>query len=119
MSWVVTAGYVTVETAVSGGRAQVDIPRGAPLPDDVPAEQRARLLELGQVAEVTVEHVEPAEPAPPVAEPGPADGTIAEVMERVGGDREKALAAWHAEDAKGEKARSTLMRDLAAIVEAE
>jgi hypothetical protein len=118
MGHVVIAGYVTVETAVPGGRAQIDIPRGTPLPTDVPPEQRNRLLALGDIAEVTVEKVS-AEPAPPVAVPGPADGTIAEVMERVGGDPEKALAAWQAEEAKGEKARSTLMRDLAAIVEAQ
>jgi hypothetical protein len=45
----VLAGYVTVETAVDGGRAQVDIPRGALLPDDVPQEQVIALLGLGRI----------------------------------------------------------------------
>lgn len=45
----VTAGYVTVETAVEGGRAQVDIPRGALLPEDVPQEQVTALLGLGHI----------------------------------------------------------------------
>jgi hypothetical protein len=114
MGHVVIAGYVTVETAVRGGRAQIDIPRGTPLPSDVPPEQLDRLLALGDVAEVTVEKTGPAV-RPPAA--SAADGTIAEVLDRVGGDPERALAAWNAEEAKGEKARSTLMRDLAAIVE--
>lgn len=54
-----TAGYVTVETAVPGGRARVDVHRGALLPDDVPAEDVDRCLALGQV-----EQVEASEPAP-------------------------------------------------------
>lgn len=45
----VTAGYVTVETAVEGGRAQVDIPRGALLPEDVPQERVTALLGLGHI----------------------------------------------------------------------
>lgn len=116
-SYVVTAGYVSVVTAVRGGRAAVDILRGQVLPEDVPAEQVGTLLRLGHVAEVTAEPAEPATPAAPTV--GPADGTIAEVLGRVAGDPEKALAAWQAEEAKGEKARSTLLRDLTAIVEAE
>ncbi|MEO3922704.1 hypothetical protein ABGB07_02295 [Micromonosporaceae bacterium B7E4] len=76
--YVVTAGYVTVETAVPGGRAAVDIPRGAELPDDVPDEQRAALLTQG--------HIEPARaepepiPAPPTGPPprgGPGSGADA------------------------------------------
>ena len=67
MSFVVTAGYVTVETAVPGGRAQVDIARGAVLPDDVPAERVEALARLGHISE---EQPEPAPPDPEVpAEP--------------------------------------------------
>lgn len=49
MGYRVSAGYVTVETAVPGGRAQIDIPRGASLPDDVPAEQVETLLAQGRI----------------------------------------------------------------------
>jgi hypothetical protein len=52
----VTAPYVTVETAVEGGRANVDVPRGALLPGDVPQEQVDRLLERS--------HIEPVPQAP-------------------------------------------------------
>lgn len=50
MGYIVTAGYVTVQTAVPGGRAWIDIPRGSALPDDVPDEERDRLLALGHIA---------------------------------------------------------------------
>lgn len=66
--FVVTAGYVTVETAVPGGRANVDIPRGALLPDDVPDEQRETLLRRGEVVERATEPPpaaqDPAAPPP-------------------------------------------------------
>ena len=52
MGYVVTAGYVTVETAVPGGRARIDIPAGQPLPGDVAAEDAERLLALGHIAAV-------------------------------------------------------------------
>lgn len=68
--YVVTAGYVTVETAVpGGGRAMVDIPRGAPLPDDVPAEQRDTLLARGAIAAVEGEPEEVGELPPPGSPP--------------------------------------------------
>lgn len=60
MGYVVTAGYVTVETAVPGGRARIDIPAGRPLPDDVPAEDVDRLLGLGHIAELPGDDPEPA-----------------------------------------------------------
>ena len=77
-SYRVTAGSVTVETAVPGGRAQVDIPRGADLPGDVPAEQFEQLLRTG-----AIEAMEPeteAVNAPPVGPPprgGPGSGADA------------------------------------------
>lgn len=116
MGHIVTAGYVTVETAVPGGRAQVDIPRGHTLPDDVPAEQVSRLVELGDIAAFAVERVdeEPEVEGGPV-EPGPADGTIADVLDRVGSDPAKARVAFEAEQAKGDKARTTLLGALADI----
>lgn len=66
---VVTAGYVSVETAVPGGRATVDIPAGQVLPADVPAEQVASLLAAGRITPTMPtaprEAVAPASPAAP------------------------------------------------------
>ncbi len=64
MEYIVTAGYVTVETAVPGGRARVDISRGARLPDDVPQEDVDRCLTLGQVEAVSQAEPDEQEPAP-------------------------------------------------------
>jgi hypothetical protein len=58
LEYRVAAGYVTVETAVEGGRASVDIQRGALLPGDVPREQFDRLLDRGDIEPV------PDEPQP-------------------------------------------------------
>lgn len=66
MRYTVVAGYVTVETAVPGGRAQIDIPRGASLPDDVPEEQVAILLRLGDIEATGQEAAEPG----PLERPG-------------------------------------------------
>lgn len=74
---VVAAGYVTVETAVPGGRAQIDIPRGAALPDDVPAEQVAQLAALGHIGpagEVSAERVDDGDQPPPPGSPPPRGG---------------------------------------------
>lgn len=56
MGYIVTAGYVTVQTAVGEGRAWVDVPRGAELPGDVPQEEIDRLAAAG--------HIEQSEPKP-------------------------------------------------------
>lgn len=64
MALIVTAGYVTVETAVPGGRANVDIPRGEVLPDDVPDEQRDTLLRRGDIAAQGEAEQDPASPPP-------------------------------------------------------
>jgi hypothetical protein len=47
---------------------------------------------------------------------GPAAGTIDEVLGRVGDDRDAAAAALAAEQAKGDKARTTLVDKLQALV---
>lgn len=44
------------------------------------------------------------------------DGTIDEVTDRVGGDKALAKAALEAEEAKGAKARTTLLSELRAIL---
>lgn len=61
--YVVVAGYVTVETAVGTGRAHVDVPAGADLPGDVPAEQVQALLARGAIVAVPDADV-PAESTP-------------------------------------------------------
>lgn len=75
MSYRVTAGYVTVETAVPGGRAAVDIPRGDVLPADVPDERVRTLIDLGQVAsaEQSPPHDPPTETGPELSA-GPPSG---------------------------------------------
>ena len=67
MSYRVKSGFVTVETQVNdrGARAGVDVPRGADLPSDVPAEQVTELLRLGRIE--VVEPVRVSEPAKKVA----------------------------------------------------
>lgn len=59
MAYIVSAGYVTVETAVPGGRARIDIPQGAVLPEDVPQEDVDRLL-----ARSDIQPLVPVEPKP-------------------------------------------------------
>lgn len=112
-AYVVTAGYVTVETAVPGGRAAVDIPRGTDLPADVPAETVAALLGRGDIAKVErAALVWDDEPSP---EEVPA-GTVAEVLAWVDGDPDRAANALDVERAKGDKARGTLVAGLTALI---
>lgn len=108
MDYVVKAGYVTVETNVGPGRARVDIPRGAPLPGDVPQEDVDRLLRADAIEANEQEPDELGDSVP--------DGTIAEVLAWVDSDRDRAAQALAAEQAKGDKARSTLVADLEKVV---
>lgn len=110
----VVAGYVTVETAVPGGRARIDVPRGAMLPEDVPAEDRDRALAAGDVEPVDDEPAEELLPPGPDPDAVP-DGTIAVVLDWVANDPARAQRALEAEEARGDKARSTLVADLVAI----
>lgn len=107
-AYVVTAGYVTVETSVSGGRARIDIPRGAPLPDDVPAEDVERLVGLGHVAVVG---------SVPESDPDAIpDGTVADVLAWVGEDLERAERALDAEQDRGERARKGVVDPLTELL---
>lgn len=106
-AYVVTAGYVTVETAVPGGRASIDIPRGAILPDDVPAETVARALTLGDVA--PVDEPEPEQDVMP-------DGPIPAVLAWVGDDLDRAQAALDVEEAKGDAARKGIVEPLTTLI---
>lgn len=78
MRYRVTAGFVTVEMGIPGGRARQDVRRGALLPVDVsPAEGRS-LLALGYVEPVTVVDtttLESPEPTFAVVEPDPKPRT--------------------------------------------
>lgn len=65
-SYIVTAGRVTVLTAVGAGRAYVDVRRGEPLPADVPAVDVDELLRRGAIERLP--------DAPPVDVPGPVGG---------------------------------------------
>lgn len=74
----VAAGYVTVETEINegGARAQVDIPRGADLPSDVPQEQVDTLVARGAIRDKAAEPAGDSEPEPesrsePEPEPKP------------------------------------------------
>ncbi len=103
MAYIVTAGYATVETAVPGGRARVDIPRGERLPGDVPREDVERCLAAGAVR---------AEREADDEVPG---GTIADILDWVGDDPDRAANALTVEEET--TARSTLMAKLRAIAE--
>jgi hypothetical protein len=130
----VTAGYVTVETAVAGGRrALVDVPRGAILPADVPAAHIETELRLGTI-ELLAED-SPAEAAtsptgtqgatndggepnsPPARTEVPAGMSVASTLEWVGDDTARAQAAWDVEAAK-DSPRSTLVARLEEILTA-
>lgn len=102
MALIVRAGYVTVETAVPGGRAHIDIPAGQVLPDDVPAEQREQLLARGDVFPALEAEPEDQGEGDPDALP---DGTVADVLAWVGDDKARAEQALEAEQAEGGKNR--------------
>lgn len=124
----VTAGYVTATTAVpGGGRASIDIPRGAQLPGDVPAEEVERLLRLGYIEPAMPPvRVEPGQPSADVATPVPTGevvaveqvptGSVADVLAWVGDDLARAAAALNAEQARGDRTRSTLLTGLDALL---
>lgn len=78
---------------------------------------------------VRASHAEPGEVPPDVAErllsspvwerPSAKEPTIDEVLADVGTDRDKAAAALAKEQAKGDKARSTLVSKLEAVIAEE
>jgi hypothetical protein len=76
MTYVVTAGFVSAETQVTkaGGRAVLDFPRGAVLPDDVPDEQLQGFLRGG-----LVEDVDGAPEPEPEPEPEPDEVDLSEL----------------------------------------
>jgi hypothetical protein len=115
-AYQVMAGYVTVETAVDGGsRARVDIPRGAVLPDDVPAAEVTALLNRDDIIQVDDD---PDGPGVDLDGDGVPEGSAKQVLDWVAGDKDKATQALAAEQAKGDSARKGLLADLSKLVEA-
>lgn len=110
MRYVVTAGYVTAETAVPSGRAAVDIPRGALLPEDVPAETVAALLGRGDIEAVA------QAPAPDPDPDAMPDGPIPALLAWVGDDLDRASRALDAEQDKGDQARKGVVEPLTALL---
>lgn len=113
MADVVLAGYVTVETAVPGGRAWVDIPHGELVPADVPYELLAQLRSTGHIGPADTPAAAPA--APPEAEYQPG-ATIDKILAWVGDDLDKARTALNGERADGGKNRPKLIAKLETIL---
>ncbi|SBT63931.1 hypothetical protein GA0070622_0899 [Micromonospora sediminicola] len=136
--YVVTAGYVTVETQVGAGRALVDVPHGAPLPDDVSDEQRQRLLDAGAISlrdgdgdvDASAETDGPtnrfgtpaARPVPGLVEPDEIDrdvivaGAAEDILDWVGEDLARARVALDMEQAKGLNTRQGLVVELQKVM---
>ncbi|MFC4146608.1 hypothetical protein ACFO0M_10105 [Micromonospora mangrovi] len=129
--YVVTAGYVTVETQVGAGRAQVDVPHGSPLPGDVSDEHRQRLLDAGAIGlqddkdapadteGPTTRFGTPAgRPVPGLVEPDEIDrdiitaGTAEAILDWVGEDLARARVALDMEQTKGLNTRQGLVAEL-------
>lgn len=110
MGYKVTHGFVTVPTAVAGGTAHIDIPRGAALPDDVPAEYVQTLLGRG--------HIEAVDdgPAVDVDGDGVPDASTAQVLAWVDSDAERAAQALEVENAKAEP-RKGLVAELSKLIQ--
>ena len=124
-AYVVTAGYVTVETErPGGGRAAVDIPRGQILPADVPQAQidwELRLRTIEPVGETKPTEA-PALPAEPEAEadpdPLPPGMSVSATQAWVGSDLARAAKALAAEKAAASP-RATLIDRLGKLLPAE
>jgi len=109
-SYRVVAPYVTLKVKDTNGKdVIVGYYDGAVVTDDqVDAESLKHHLDSGMVEKV--------EDAPAEAPAEPKEPTAKEILDEVGDDRDKAAAALEAEQAKGDKARSTLVAKLEAIV---
>lgn len=125
MAYVVTAGYVTVETELPGGRrAHVDVRRGETLPADVPQAQIDWELKLNTIELVPKpEPTSTAEEAAAVtelADPNamPTGLSVSATQTWVGADRARAEVALAAENAAASP-RSTLVARLQAVLDAE
>lgn len=125
--WDVVAP-ATIEVEVGAGRARVDIRPGDPLPDTLTDEDRNALLQRGAIRkradDSDVDSVQAQDgaavvrPVPGVVEPDeiPRDlipgGSVKDIMAWVGDDLARARVARDMEEAKGPKARATLLKAL-------
>lgn len=118
---VVKAGTVTVLTQVGAGKAWVDLPQGSAVPGDLSDEERERLLASGAIGRSDGKPYEAPAAARPVAgevEPDEIDpkiipsGTVEQILGWVGDDLARARVARDMEEAKGPKARATLLKAL-------
>ena len=121
----VTAGHVTVETAVPCGRALIDIARGELVPLDVLQEQIDHELNLGQIEPVEVDESEPSNEDDDEGDEQSSESlvvpekmSVPTTLEWVGVDLAKAKAALAAETAQTGQDRKTLIARLEEIVAA-
>jgi hypothetical protein len=116
---VVKAGSIQVLTQVGAGRAWVDVPQGAPVPDDLSDEDRERFLKSGAIGrDGDAAYVAAARPVAGEVEPDEIDpkiipsGSVEQILGWVGDDLARARVARDMELAKGLKARAVLVKAL-------
>jgi len=120
----VTAGHVTVEAAVPGGRAHVDVFRGELVPLDVPQEQVDTELRLGTIEPVEVDDepqssdVDEGGPVEPQAIQVPEGMSVATTLEWVGENVERAKVALATEIGEDGNGRNTLIDRLQKMIAA-
>lgn len=105
---IIGAEALTVVRLQGGSRTNVH--KGQPVPASADPDDVKRLLKEKYLAEVDDTDA---------AEPESKEPTVKEILAEVGDDKEKAAAALEAEQAKGDKARSSLVEKLQAVVDAE
>jgi hypothetical protein len=115
---VVKAASVTVKRQVGAGMAYVDVAQGQPV-GDVDDETRERLLASGAIGKADdAAYVAAARPVPGEVEPDEIDkdvipaGSVEQILGWVGDDLARARVAREMEEAKGPKARATLLAKL-------
>jgi hypothetical protein len=118
---VVKAGAITVLTKVGAGMAYVDVPQGSAVPADISDEDRTRFLGSGAIGRRDGKPYEApvgARPVPGEVEPDEIDpkiipsGSVEQILGWVGEDLARARVAREMEEAKGPKARATLLKAL-------
>jgi hypothetical protein len=115
---VVKAAFVTVKRQVGAGMAYVDVPNGQSV-GDLDDETRERLLASGAIGKADdAAYVAAARPVPGEVEPDEIDkdiipaGSVEQILGWVGDDLARARVAREMEEAKGPKARATLLAKL-------
>lgn len=115
---VVLAGSVTVLRQVGAGKAYVDVPQGEPV-GDIDDETRDRLVGSGAIGRRDGKPYETAaRPVPGEVEPDEIPdgllpgGSVEQILDWVGDDLARARVARDMEEAKGPKARATLLAAL-------